>query len=98
MSPMNPMTTVVHNQTDEYDVYIGREVPEMGIDGSKWGNPFIMNDESDTERDRAISEYRNWIVDQPQLMASLEELRGKRLACWCAPKPCHGNVLVELLG
>lgn len=22
-------------------------------------------------------------------------LRGKLLACWCYPKPCHGDVLVE---
>ena len=29
--------TVVHNQNDEYDVYIGREVPEFELAGSKWG-------------------------------------------------------------
>ena len=27
----------------------------------------------------------------------LADLRGKRLGCWCAPKPCHGDVLVELV-
>lgn len=27
----------------------------------------------------------------------LEPLRGKRLACWCHPLPCHGDVIVELL-
>jgi hypothetical protein len=27
----------------------------------------------------------------------LEPLRGKRLACWCAPLPCHGDVIVEWL-
>ena len=91
------MTSVVHNQRDEFDIYIGRDVPEMGIVGSKWGNPFVMSDGSDTERERVIAAYRAWIVDQPDLMASLEELRGQRLGCWCAPKPCHGDVLVELL-
>jgi len=90
-------TRVVHNQNDEYDVYIGREVPEYGIAGSKWGNPFVLADESDAERTRSIDAYRTWILTQPQLMASLEELRGQRLACWCAPLPCHGDVLVELL-
>ncbi|HEY1865170.1 MAG TPA: DUF4326 domain-containing protein [Roseiarcus sp.] len=22
-------------------------------------------------------------------------MRGKDLACWCAPKPCHGDVLLR---
>jgi Domain of unknown function (DUF4326) len=29
-------------------------------------------------------------------MTALPELRGKTLVCWCAPLPCHGDVLVEL--
>jgi hypothetical protein len=91
-------TSVVHNLHDEFDVYIGRDVPERGIHGSKWGNPFVMLAESDTERERVIAAYRDWIVTQPELMSSLEELRGKRLGCWCAPRRCHGDVLVELLG
>jgi len=90
-------TTVVHNQIDEYDVYIGRAVVEYGIEDSKWGNPFVMADDSDTERARAVQAYREWVVAQPELMQSLEELRGKRLGCWCAPKACHGDVLVQLL-
>ena len=89
---------MVHNLRDEFDVYIGRDVTEHGIRGSKWGNPFIMADESDGERERVIDAYRDWIASQPELMASLEELRGKRLGCWCAPRRCHGDVLVELLG
>ncbi len=89
--------TVVHNQNDEYDVYIGREVPEFDLVGSKWGNPFVLADDSDEERQRSIASYREWIVTQPELMSSLEELRGKRLACWCAPLACHGDVLVGLL-
>ncbi len=89
-------TTVVHNLNDDFDVYIGREVPEHGISGSKWGNPFVMADDSGTERELAIAAYRDWIVTQPDLMSSLEELQGLRLGCWCAPKRCHGDVLVEL--
>ncbi len=90
-------TRVVHNLVDEFDVYIGREVPDHGLPASKWGNPFVMADESDAERERAIAAYRDWVQQQPELMASLGELKGKRLGCWCAPKRCHGNVLVELI-
>ncbi len=90
-------TTVVHNQTDEYDVYIGREVPDVELAGSKWGNPFVLADDSEEERRRSIANYRTWILTQPDLLQALEELRGKRLGCWCAPLACHGDVLVELL-
>jgi hypothetical protein len=30
-------------------------------------------------------------------MASLDELEGKTLGCFCKPEPCHGDVLLELL-
>lgn len=89
-------TTAVHNQHDDYDIYIGRAVPEAGLEASKWGNPFVLADDTDAERDRVIAKYRAWIVEQPELMASLGELRGLRLGCWCAPKTCHGDVLAEL--
>ncbi len=78
---------VVHcKHGDPYDVYIGRP--------SRWGNPFPLEDES--ERLEVIEKYRAWILKQPELMAALPELRGKVLGCWCAPKPCHGDILVEL--
>src|SRR5215475_10989274 len=69
-------------------VYIGR-----GNNG-KWGNPFKIG--RDGSRDEVIALYRAWIVLQPQLLAALHELRGKDLVCWCAPEPCHGDVLIEL--
>ncbi len=47
-------------------------------------------------RTQAIEQYRAWIVTQPALMADLDSLKGKRLACFCAPYPCHGDVLAEL--
>lgn len=79
-------TTVVHCKREEYDVYIGRP--------SKWGNPFRMRDKSDEERKRVISQYEEWLFQQPKLMTAIrEELAGKRLGCWCAPKPCHGDIL-----
>ncbi len=87
----------MHNQVDEYDVYIGRAVVEYGIERSKWENPFVMAEDSDAERNRVVNAYREWVIAQPGLMQSLEELRGKRLGCWCAPKACHGDVLIQLL-
>lgn len=68
------------------DTFIGRP--------SKWGNPFVIG--SDGDRETVIEKYRGWVVEQPELMAALPELKGKRLACYCAPQPCHGDVLAEL--
>jgi predicted RNA-binding Zn-ribbon protein involved in translation (DUF1610 family) len=69
-------------------VYIGRPSP--------WGNPFIMG--RDGTRAEVIAKYRAWIAEQPDLLMRLHELIGKDLVCWCAPLPCHGDVLAELCG
>lgn len=88
-------TKVVHFKKEPYDVYIGRP--------SKWGNPFSHQEWSAVApafivrtRLEAIEKYREWIQEQPELMAALYELKGKTLGCWCKPKPCHGDVLAEL--
>ena len=40
--------------------------------------------------------YREWIMQQTDLLADLHELKGKTLGCWCKPRWCHGDVLAEL--
>jgi hypothetical protein len=62
---------------------------------SRWGNPFRLRREAD--RAQVIAQYRAWLLTQPDLLAALPTLRGKALACWCAPRPCHGDVLVALV-
>jgi len=59
---------------------------------TRWGNPFTVKESG---RDLAIALYREWAGMNPDF---LEPLRGKRLACWCAPLPCHGDVIAELVG
>jgi hypothetical protein len=79
-------TQVVHCKQSKYDIYIGRP--------SKWGNPFFMG--IDGTRDEVIQQYREYILSKPELLADVHHLRGKILACWCKPWPCHGDVLAEL--
>jgi hypothetical protein len=43
-----------------------------------------------------IRKYQEWIGTQHELLDQLEELRGKDLACWCHPNPCHGHFLVRI--
>jgi hypothetical protein len=91
-------TKVVHFKKEEYDVYIGRP--------SKWGNPFTRISDRNTlaeyvigPEEDAIEAYRTWLTEGEgqYLLKDIEELRGKKLGCWCSPKRCHGDVLVELL-
>lgn len=90
------MTTVVHCKKDNYDVYIGRP--------SKWGNPYTHIKDKETQaefivssRKESIEKYREYILSKPELLNDLCELKGKRLGCWCKPKSCHGDILVELI-
>lgn len=76
---------VVH-RNQPHDVYIGRP--------SKWGNPFVIGVHG--TREEVIAKYEEWIQTQPELLAALPELRGKTLGCFCAPLPCHGDVLAKL--
>lgn len=77
---------VVHCKVETYDVYIGRP--------GKWGNPFEIGKHG--TRDEVIEKYREYVLATPHLMDSLHELEGMILGCWCAPKACHGDVLVDL--
>ena len=63
--------------------------------GSRWGNPFVLDD--DGTRDEVIEAYKDhYLPYKPSLRTRIGELRGKLLACWCAPESCHGDVLAEL--
>jgi hypothetical protein len=82
-----PHPLVVHCKRSPYDVYVGRP--------SVWGNPFPLRMEA--ERAVVLQRYREWLMGQPHLLERIrEELRGKRLGCWCAPRPCHADLLAEI--
>ncbi len=76
-------------------VYVGRFNRWYGLGPSMWANPFKPKRDG-VNRDQVIAQYRAWVCHQPELMARLPELRGRDLVCWCAPEPCHGDVLLEL--
>lgn len=77
---------VAHLKREKYDVRIDRQ--------SEWGNPYVVG--KDGSRSEVIAKYREWISEQPRLIEKIPSLAGKKLGCWCSPKPCHGDVLVEL--
>jgi hypothetical protein len=75
-------------------VYIGRAA-RGGYRTSKWHNPYPLRAERD--RTTVLVQYRQYLLEQPELLTALPELTGKVLGCWCLPKPCHGGILIELL-
>ncbi len=87
---MHPL--VVHcKKSPEFDVYIGRP--------TKWGNPFAIGEHG--TRAEVISKYEVWlrkeIAENRITLDDLRTLKGKQLACWCAPLACHGEVIVKLI-
>lgn len=86
---MTPRVLNKHTATaEEIDggVYIGRP--------SKWGNPYHVGEHT---REEAVRLFDRYIHRQPKLLAAAKiELRGRNLICWCAPKACHGNVLLRI--
>lgn len=87
------------------NVYIGRKgvVFINGIrypaENSIWANPYKLKDEAD--REDVLESYECYIREKlendPRLLNKLLALDGKTLGCWCAPKQCHGDVLVRLV-
>lgn len=76
----------VHNRQD-HTVYIGRP--------SKWGNPFKIG--RDGTREEVMTKYRNYLLNNYELMASILSLDGEILGCHCKPKACHGDIIVETI-
>ena len=83
-----PKVLNAHHFGREVDgaIYIGRPY--------KWGNPFEIG--KDGTREEVIEKFKEYLLQNDELMSSIEELRGKNLLCWCAPKACHGDILIEL--
>jgi hypothetical protein len=88
-----PHPLVVHFKRAPFDVYVGRPSP--------FGNPFSWKETTLAKftctKEDCLPRYEAWLLEQPELLARVRsELRGKVLGCWCAPGPCHGDVLARI--
>lgn len=77
--------------------YIGRyhRSKRATLKTSPWKNPYKIG--KDGDRAEVLSKYRDYLMGKPELLVRLGELKGQTLVCWCAPEPCHGDILAELL-
>lgn len=79
-------------------LYIGRANPGARLAASPLANPFRPRDFGG-ERGATLPHYRRWLWGQIQdgNRAVLQVLAAVReesvLVCYCAPGPCHGDVV-----
>lgn len=98
--PLEPRVVHVWD-VDGYDLYIGRTMPgKRYFINQGWGNPFkfALGRRDGSHRMSVIEQYRVFLLANTALLTRIDrgELDGKRLGCFCHPKPCHGDVLVEV--
>lgn len=100
------MTRVVNLRFQPYDMYIGRA--GHGQDGY-WGSPVVVGRVCDlcgelhaTAGSTLVcfeAYFRLRLAEDPVFHSrALSELAGKRLGCFCAPRQCHGDVIVKVMG
>ncbi len=90
---------VVNKYKVRHTDYIGR--------GSPLGNPFVMHNNSDEERNRVCDLYDTWfeqqLITNHKVREELDRLLAKSLTypvtlgCFCKPKRCHGDTIKKHL-
>lgn len=77
---------VVNKYNSDFDVNIQR--------GTIWGNLF-------GDCANPIEQHEKFFIEQIRIgnitKAHLETLRGMRIGCTCAPKPCHGDIIAKIV-
>lgn len=96
------MIKVVNKYGDSRTYYKGR-VHYCGR-GSVFGNPFVMVDKSDKERNRVCDEFEKYFfekietkdrlfIDELNYIFKLSKTKDINLGCFCAPKRCHCDII-----
>ena len=97
---------VVHHAKNPYDVFIAR--PSKWGNPIKLREPITLENSiylyGDNRREgfcpsrnEVIVLYDNYLRNNEELTKDLPELNGKVLACWCSPKLCHGNAIINYM-
>ena len=95
----------LHNVSDvnlwlenDNNIYVGR--PNQYDPEAKWGNPHKLDELNDelNDRQRVVKLYKQYILENKELLSNVHILKGKILGCWCSPSLCHAQILHELAG
>ena len=84
-----------HKNAPKNAVYIGR--------GSIWGNPYTHLDSKHPDtikvssREEAVKAFEAMVREDANIIQYIRtHLKGKDLVCFCAPKACHGDILLQI--
>ncbi|MEU3570540.1 DUF4326 domain-containing protein [Kitasatospora sp. NPDC036755] len=77
-------------------VYVGRAMHRGGWHLAESPLHCPYHPGPDLTREEMVVKYREHLLSHPDLLALVPPLRGRRLGCWCAPLPCHADVLADL--
>ena len=87
---------IVLNRNNRREMFRTKELLRIGVGrGTKWGNPYRIKDYSNPEERLQVIELYRINVLPKFSQAELETLRGRNLICYCAPLPCHADLLLE---
>ena len=90
-------------------VYVGRRVLRRAIERSPLANPQRLTRKATPEERRAsIDSYRRWLgfmvragsnpaYHEFMRLVELARRGDLILACWCAPAPCHADVIRDMI-
>jgi hypothetical protein len=106
----NLKTTNCNIKFEKADVYCGRgnvgAVPR-NIGEKGWlGNPYVIGNTcyrcKQIHKDGGSTlicyeEYLKERLEQPEFVEALKQLKGKKLGCFCKPKPCHTDILIKYI-
>lgn len=105
------LVNVHHNKSvlqDPKTLYIGRPA-KGGI--AHFGNPFSHLKGKGTiqvkSREEAVQAFESWLIGLEYTDIAQEQrnwilknlsliLKAEKVACWCSPKSCHGEVLIKI--
>lgn len=102
------MLIKVNAHYEKFDIYCGRyrKDEKWNLEASRLGNPYKHLDERGRS---AIEQFRFYlwekirardtaIIDALIEIIEFNKVHGDcRLACWCAPRPCHVDVIIAAL-
>lgn len=84
-----------HKNAPKNAIYIGR--------GSVWGNPYTHLDSKCPDivkvssREEAVKAFEDMVRKDENILNYIRQhLKGKDLVCFCAPRACHGDVLLKI--
>lgn len=82
-------------KTNDQYVYIGRS--GKGMSGY-FGNPIRLP--AGSNRGATLEAFKEYAIarieEDAEYREAVKNLSGKHLVCFCAPQPCHGDILAEL--